>query len=103
MAGPGDGREEWKAESHYRRAALSQPLRRRIARHLVDTEEADAAEIAAELGARMNSVAYHLEVLRRLGVLRLSRGRTQSPPRYRWRSNAKWARDALAEEEGQER
>lgn len=98
MAGPRDGGESRDEESHYRRAALFQPLRKRIARHLAEGEEASAAELAAALGAPRGRVAYHLMVLLSRRIVRVVPRRNPAPPRYRWEPEAEWARELLAEE-----
>jgi DNA-binding transcriptional ArsR family regulator len=98
MAGPSDGRESRDTQSRYRRAALEQPLRRRIARRLAEGGEASAVELAAALEAPLGRVAYHLRVLRRRRVLRVVPRRNPTPPRYRWGPDAQWARAMLADE-----
>ncbi len=102
MAGPRDGGESRGKEARYRRAALHQPLRRRIARRLAEGEEACADELASELGAPRGRVAYHLSVLLSRRVLQVVPRRNPAPPRYRWGPDAQWARDVLAEEERKE-
>jgi helix-turn-helix protein len=99
MAGPRDGGESRNEESHYRRAALCHPLRRRIARRLAGGEEASAHELASELGAPRGRVAYHLGVLVKRRVLKVVPRCNPTPPRYRWGPDAQWARDMLAEDE----
>ena len=84
MAGPRDGGESRNKESHYRRAALFHPLRRRIARRIAGGEEAGAQGLAAELGTPRGRVAYHLGVLVRRGALRVAPRCNPTPPRYRW-------------------
>jgi hypothetical protein len=99
MAGSGhDGERD--RESHYRRAAMSHPLRRHIARRLSHDEEAGTAEISAELGEAHGRIAYHVRVLARRGVLRVVPKRRPAPPLYRWSADARWAREMLAEEDG---
>lgn len=99
VAGSSDRGESRDKESRHRRAALLQPLRRRIARRLCDGEEASAGELATELGETLGGVAYHLCVLRRQGVLRAVPRRGPAPPRYRWHPDAVWADELLAEED----
>ena len=63
-SGGGESRDR---EERHRRAALGQPLRRRIAKRLDEGSGASAGELAAELGVSVGRVAYHLRVLHRLG------------------------------------
>ena len=97
MAGSG-GRERDRG-SHYRRAAMLQPLRRRIVRSLAPGREASAAELAAELEQPLGRIAYHLRVLTRRRVLTVVPKRRPAPPLYRWSADAQWAREMLAEED----
>lgn len=103
MAGPRDGGESRDKEDRLRRAALYQPLRRRVARRLLaEGEEASAGELAAALEAKRGRVAYHLRVLAKRGVLRVVPKRNPAPPRYRWGPDAQWAREMLADDEGKD-
>jgi DNA-binding transcriptional ArsR family regulator len=99
MGRPRDGGESRDKQSHYRRAALFHPLRRRIARRMADGGEASAIKLAAELRAPRGRVAYHLRVLVKRQVLQAVPTCNPAPPRYRWDAQAQWARDLLAEDE----
>ena len=99
MAGPRDRGESRNEKSHYRRAALCHPLRRRIAQRLAGGEEASVHELATALGAPRGRVAYHLSVLLKRGVLQVAPRCNPTSPRYRWGPDAQWARDLLAEDE----
>jgi DNA-binding transcriptional ArsR family regulator len=97
MAGSGGGEQRRDKKSHYRRAALRHPLRRKILRLMLAGMEADAAEIAAELGEAPGRIAYHLRVLLRRRALRaVARGRSL-PALYRRSPQAHWARKMLGE------
>src|SRR4051794_4094904 len=52
--------------------ALAHPLRLEILRHLGD-RTASPSEIAAEIGAPLTNVSYHVRKLRALGVIKLER------------------------------
>jgi len=96
MAGSGDGKRRRDKRDRRRRAALWHPLRRRIARLLLDGREADPNEIAAELDEDPGKVLYHLRVLLRHRALRAkARGRA-APALYRW-ARAQWAQKMLSE------
>jgi DNA-binding transcriptional ArsR family regulator len=99
MAGSEDGGRSRDREDRYRRAALRHPLRQRIARLMAGRAEASAAELAGEVDEPLGRVGYHLRVLNRRGVLRAVPKVNPNPPRYRWSSQAQWARRALGEQE----
>jgi DNA-binding transcriptional ArsR family regulator len=52
--------------------ALAHPLRLEILRHLGD-RTASPSEIAAEIGAPLTNVSYHVRKLRALGLIKLVR------------------------------
>jgi DNA-binding transcriptional ArsR family regulator len=99
MGEPRDGGESRDKQSHERRAALSHPLRRRIARRIADGREASLLELAAELREPRGRVAYHLAVLVKHRALQVAPRQDSAPPRYRWGAEAQWARELLAEDE----
>lgn len=98
MAGSSDGRERDK-ESHYRRAAMSHPLRQRIARLLSDGVEAAAVELSVKLEQPLGKIGYHLRVLVTRRVLTVVPRRRPTPPLYRWSEDARWALEMLTEED----
>lgn len=102
MAGPEDAGEHEDRESRYRRAAMLHPVRQRIARLLADGAELRVAEVADALGQPRGRIAYHLRLLVKRGVLKVVPRRRPAPPRYRWSSEAEWAREMLVDEEGDE-
>jgi DNA-binding transcriptional ArsR family regulator len=97
MAGSEDGRKRRDKKSHYRRAALQHPLRRRILRLMSDGAESGADEIANELGEALTRVTYHLRVLVRRNALKATARGRSLPARYRWAPQAHWARKMLGE------
>jgi DNA-binding transcriptional ArsR family regulator len=100
MAGSGGGGERRDKKSHYRRAVLEHPLRRRILRLMLDGTDANAGEIAAELGEALGRIAYHLRVLVRREALKVVARRRPAPASYRWSPQAQWARKMLGEDSG---
>jgi DNA-binding transcriptional ArsR family regulator len=98
MAGTGGGGERRDKEDHYRYAALAHPLRRQILRPMLDGREIGAAEIAAELGEPLGRIAYHLRVLVKRDGLTVAAQKPPAPARYRWSSQARWARKMLGED-----
>jgi DNA-binding transcriptional ArsR family regulator len=97
MAGSKDGRERRDKEHHYRRAAVSHPLRQEILCLMLDGMEAGAAEIAAELGEAPGRIAYHLRVLARRRALKGRAKDPPAPPCYRLAPQALWVRKMLTE------
>jgi DNA-binding transcriptional ArsR family regulator len=97
MAGAAHGSGHSGGGQHRRCAVMLHPLRQRIGRMLVDGREAGATEIAAELEQAQATVAYHLRLLFRRGVLKAVPSGRPSPPVYRWSQQAGWARKLLGE------
>lgn len=97
MAGSEGGERRRDKKSHYRRAALLQPLRRRILRLMVDDREAGAGEISTELGETPSKVSYHLRVLVRRDALKAVAKGPAAPAHFRWSPQGQWARKMLDE------
>jgi DNA-binding transcriptional ArsR family regulator len=97
MAGSAHGRGHSGGRRRRRCAVVLHPLRQRIGRLLLDNREAGADEIAAELKEAPATVAYHLRVLFRGGVLKAVPSGRPSPPVYRWSPDAGWARKLLGD------
>jgi DNA-binding transcriptional ArsR family regulator len=97
MAGRKDGDERRDREKHYRRAALTHPLRRAILRLLLGGTELGVDEIGAELEEASGRTGYHLRVLfRRKAVKATATGR-RARPLYGFAPRARWVRKMLAE------
>jgi DNA-binding transcriptional ArsR family regulator len=102
MAGPEDGDKRRDKESHYRRAAVLHPLRRRILGLLGEGDELGIEEIAAELELPLARVAHHVRVLLRRSALRVVPRCRPNPARFRQAPNAEWARKMLDEIDDQD-
>jgi DNA-binding transcriptional ArsR family regulator len=90
-SGCGEGKDRRRC------AAVLHPLRRGILRLLRDGRELGVEEIAAELDQPPARVAAHVRVLVRRGALKIESRTKPNRPRYRWSSDADWARKLLDE------
>jgi hypothetical protein len=102
MAGPEDGDKRRDRESHYRRAAVLHPLRRKVLRLAGDRKERGVAEIAAKLEQPPVRVAYHVRALLRRRALRIAPRRRPNPPLFFQAPEAEWVREMLDEIDDQD-
>jgi DNA-binding transcriptional ArsR family regulator len=83
--------------------ALGHPMRRRVLREILDTdEEVSPRELAVKLGEQLSALSYHVRVLaqcRAIELVRTHRSRGSTQHFYRPVVKANWVLAALAASE----